>query len=114
MSRALWIILAAMAAVGVVFAVWPGLDLAAARYFYGDQGFIGRGELAGLGRDVFRITPFVVLAAFVIAYLLARWGKQAEFRLGQSATPIVAAWRGRSAGCARICAGPRTAAASSS
>ena len=84
MSRAFWFVLAAMAAVGVVFAVWPGLDLAVAHLFYDGGGFIGASPLARAARDVFRISPFVVLAGFIIPYLQARWGKNAEYWLVHS------------------------------
>ena len=53
MSRAFWAVVAATVAVGVVFAIWPGLDLAAAHYFYDGGGFIGASPLARAARDVF-------------------------------------------------------------
>jgi lipid A 4'-phosphatase len=84
MSRAFWAVLAATVAVGVVFAVWPGLDLAAAHFFYDGGGFIGASPLARAWRWFFRVTPFVVLAGFVIPYLEVRWGKQAEHWLSHS------------------------------
>jgi len=81
MGRAFWIVVAATVAVGAVFAIWPGLDLAVAHVFYDGGGFIGASRLARAARDVFRVAPFVVLAAFILAYAQARWGKQAAFRL---------------------------------
>jgi argininosuccinate synthase len=77
MSRTFWALVAATAAAGAVLALWPGLDLAAARFFYDHGGFIGRDGPARLARDFFRVTPFVVLAGFVLPYLQARWGEQA-------------------------------------
>ncbi len=84
MSRAFWVVLAATIAVGVVFAVWPGLDLAIAHLFYDGGGFIGASPLARAARWFFRVTPFVVLAGFIISYLQARWGKNAEYWLVHS------------------------------
>jgi membrane-associated PAP2 superfamily phosphatase len=74
MTRTLWALIAALAVVGVVFAIWPGLDLSATRVFYRNGGFIGAGAAARLGRDFFRIFPFVVLCALAGLYLLRRMG----------------------------------------
>ena len=57
-----------------VFAVWPGLDLAVAHLFYDGGGFIGRDALARFGRDVFRVTPFVVLALYAGLWVAKRHG----------------------------------------
>jgi membrane-associated phospholipid phosphatase len=56
------------------FALWPGLDLAAAHVFYDRGGFIGRGRLERFWRDFFRVAPFVVLAAYIALYALRRAG----------------------------------------
>ena len=57
-----------------VFALWPGVDLAVAHFFYDRGGFAGRDGLERFGRDFFRIAPFVVLAAYVALYALRRAG----------------------------------------
>ena len=43
----------------VVFALWPGVDLAVAHFFYDHGGFAGRDGLERFGREFFRVTPFV-------------------------------------------------------
>ena len=58
----------------IVFAVWPGLDLAVSHLFYDGGGFIGHDRLARFGRDVFRVTPFVVLALYAALWLARRRG----------------------------------------
>ena len=52
-----------------VFAIWPELDLAGAHYFYHSGGFFGRNSFERFGRDFFRVTPFVVLAAYAALWL---------------------------------------------
>src|SRR5579871_3909576 len=58
----------------IVFGVWPGLDLAVARLFYGAGGFIGRGALARFARDVFRVAPFVILVLDAALWMARRSG----------------------------------------
>jgi hypothetical protein len=74
MNKALsaYILLAALT-LGV-FAIWPELDLAGARYFYHSGGFFGRDSFERFGRDFFRVTPFVVLAAYAALWLAKRSG----------------------------------------
>jgi lipid A 4'-phosphatase len=74
MNKALsaYILLAALT-LGV-FAIWPELDLAGARYFYHGGGFFGRDSFQRFARDFFRVTPFVVLAAYAALWLAARLG----------------------------------------
>lgn len=74
MTRSLAVLLALTALTLVVFALWPGTDLAVSHVFYDRGGFIGRDGLERFGRDFFRVTPFVVLAAFVALYALRRCG----------------------------------------
>jgi membrane-associated PAP2 superfamily phosphatase len=74
MMRSLVVLLALTALTLVVFALWPGIDLAVAHYFYDRGGFIGRDGLERFGRDFFRVTPFIVLAAFAALYALRRFG----------------------------------------
>jgi lipid A 4'-phosphatase len=57
-----------------VFALWPGLDLAASHLFFVNGAFVGRSGLWPAARAFFNITPFVVLAAFAGLYLLRRFG----------------------------------------
>jgi lipid A 4'-phosphatase len=57
-----------------VFALWPQIDLDAARLFYGNTGFIGRDPFERAIRAFFNITPFLVLAAFASAYAMRRAG----------------------------------------
>jgi membrane-associated PAP2 superfamily phosphatase len=57
-----------------VFALWPQIDLDVARLFYGADGFAGRSSLGRAARDVFRVFPFVVLAALAALYGLRRRG----------------------------------------
>ena len=58
-----------------VFGLWPDLDLAVAHLFYDGGGFIGRDGPDRFGRDVFRVTPFVVLAAYAALWLARRAGR---------------------------------------
>src|ERR1700727_4040046 len=67
-----YIVLAALTL--VVFALWPELDLKGARYFYHGGGFFGRNDFERFGRDFFRVTPFVVLAAYAAMWLANRLG----------------------------------------
>ncbi len=72
--KALPVYVALTALTMVVFAVWPGLDLLVAHLFYDGGGFIGHERLARLGRDFFRVTPFVVLALYAVLWLAKRLG----------------------------------------
>ena len=74
MMKALLVYLALAALTLAVFAIWPELDLMGARYFFHDGGFYGRDRLGRFGRDFFRITPFVVLAAYAALWLARRLG----------------------------------------
>jgi membrane-associated phospholipid phosphatase len=74
-------LIAALVVVCVVFAIWPDLDIAVARYFYRDAGFTGRSPLAQACRWAFRISPFLVIAAFVLAYARKRWSTRLELWL---------------------------------
>ena len=72
--RTLAIYVALTALTLIVFAVWPGLDLAVSHVFYDRGGFIGRDALARFGRDFFRVTPFVVLTLYAALWLAKRRG----------------------------------------
>jgi membrane-associated phospholipid phosphatase len=56
-----------------VFALWPQIDLDAARLFYGPGGF-SHTSLESALRAFFNIAPFVVLAVFVALYGLRLFG----------------------------------------
>jgi lipid A 4'-phosphatase len=58
----------------IVFALWPGLDLAVSHIFYDGGGFIGQESLERFGRDFFRVTPFVVLALYAALWFAKRAG----------------------------------------
>lgn len=77
-ARGLRALIAALAVVLVIFAIWPGIDLSAARFFHGSSGFIGADPAARGWRWAFRITPFLVIAAFVLAYAQRRWSARLE------------------------------------
>jgi lipid A 4'-phosphatase len=76
MNKALFVYIALAALALAVFAIWPEIDLAGARYFFHDGGFFGRNDLERFGRNVFRVTPFVVLAAYAALWLAKRLGGQ--------------------------------------
>ena len=67
-------LVAALAAVGVAFAIWPGLDLAATHWVYDHGGFIGASRWTRFARDFFRLSPFFVLGAIVLLFLARRLG----------------------------------------
>jgi membrane-associated phospholipid phosphatase len=87
MNKALLVYLALTALTLVVFALWPGLDLAVARSFFADGGFVGNGPLARFGRDFFRVTPFVALAVYAALWLAKRLG--ARLRWAPSGRAVV-------------------------
>jgi membrane-associated phospholipid phosphatase len=72
--RTLFVYLALAALTLAVFAVWPNFDLIVAHQFYDRGGFIGHAALDRLGRDFFRVTPFVVLALYAGLWLAKRYG----------------------------------------
>src|SRR5690242_8499067 len=74
MMKALLVYVALAALTLAVFAIWPGLDLRAAHYFFHDGGFFGRDRFERLLRDFFRMAPFVVLAAYAGLWLARRRG----------------------------------------
>jgi lipid A 4'-phosphatase len=74
MNKALFVYIVLAALTLGVFAAWPALDLAGARLFYHQGGFFGRNDLERFGRDFFRVTPFVVLAAYAALWLAQHLG----------------------------------------
>ena len=85
--KALVLYVALAALTLIVFAIWPGLDLAVSHLFYDGGGFIGRGALDRFGRDVFRVTPFVVLALYAALWLAKRTG--ARLRWAPSGKAVI-------------------------
>jgi lipid A 4'-phosphatase len=57
-----------------VFALWPGLDLIVARYFFHGGSFSGGDSFERSARETFRVTPFVVLTAYAVLWLAKRSG----------------------------------------
>ena len=74
MNKALFVYVVLAALTLAVFAIWPEIDLAGARYFYHGGGFFGRNAVERFGRDFFRVTPFVVLAAYAALWLAKHLG----------------------------------------
>ena len=75
MARPLVVLFVLTALTLVVFALWPGIDLAVSHYFYDGGGFIGHSETERVAREFLADAPFFVLAAFAIPYLLRRFGR---------------------------------------
>jgi lipid A 4'-phosphatase len=73
--KAFFVYVALAALTLALFAVRPDLDLAIAHRFYDGGGFIGQAALEKFGRDVFRVTPFVVLALYAALWLAKRYGR---------------------------------------
>ncbi|MBL8590959.1 MAG: phosphatase PAP2 family protein [Methylobacteriaceae bacterium] len=65
--------LAATLLAGLVFALWPGLDPAAAALFHDGARFIGRNPVAETIRSGFFAAPYLCLAAAVAAWAAGRW-----------------------------------------
>jgi lipid A 4'-phosphatase len=74
MNKALLVYIALTALTLAVFAIWPRLDLAVSHLFFGDAGFEGDGLADQFARDFFRVTPFVVLAAYGALWAARRCG----------------------------------------
>jgi membrane-associated phospholipid phosphatase len=72
--KALVVYVALTALMLALFAIWPSLDLIVAHGFYNRGGFIGGDSLARFAREVFRLTPFVVLALYAGLWLAKRRG----------------------------------------
>lgn len=73
MSRqALFLTLLATLVCGAVFALWPELDLAVARYFVGDGAFAGSGASARAWRWILYSLPTATLAGAALLWLSGR------------------------------------------
>jgi lipid A 4'-phosphatase len=75
--RAILTVALLLVVVAAIFALWPELDLAAARAFHDENGFIGQRLPARAIRDFFNLTPFVVLFVLAALYALKRCGLRA-------------------------------------
>jgi lipid A 4'-phosphatase len=52
----------------------PGIDLAIAAWFHGQDGFSGQDEAARFARSFFNVFPFVVAGVYLLLYLAKRRG----------------------------------------
>lgn len=66
--------LALLALVGLVFAIWPGLDLAAAHRFYVAGAFVGHSAAGDSARLLGWLVPFLVFGLMVAGWLARRAG----------------------------------------
>jgi len=72
-------LVALTAATLIVFALWPEIDLDVARLFHGPAGFVGQTPLGRIGREFFRITPYLLLFGFATLYLLRAFGARVPY-----------------------------------
>ncbi len=88
-----WMWVAAMLAAAVFFLIFPHLDMSVAEgYYLGHNHFIGTTELGRFGRAFGNVTPFLVLAYIVFAWLAAKFGKPWAYRpSGRDAAFVVLA-----------------------
>ena len=70
--RILAALILALAGVGAVFALWPGLDLATTRFVYEHGGFWSANAAVGDVRDFLRLAPFWVLGLLAALWLARR------------------------------------------
>src|SRR5579863_643314 len=78
-DRALFVLALALAGVGLVFGLWPQLDLAATRFVHEHGGFWGASAAARDARDILRLAPIwllVLLGALWLARAL-KWPRLA-------------------------------------
>ncbi len=73
-DRVLAALVLALIFVGLVFGLWPQLDLAATRWVYQANGFFGADEIARDARDTLRLTPFWLLGGLVALGVGRRFG----------------------------------------
>jgi lipid A 4'-phosphatase len=79
MDRTLIALVVALVLALVIFALWPGLDLAVAHWAYEGGGFLGQTENAAAARDFFRVSPILLLVALVLAWVAKRFGFPVPF-----------------------------------
>lgn len=70
----------------IVFAFFPGIDLAVSRFFAPDGHFSPEVGLGRGGRDFFRVTPYVLLILLTLASLLRHFGLATPFAPSGRAT----------------------------
>ena len=80
MNKALSVYIVLAALMLVVFAIWPGLDLAGAHYFYHGGGFFGRNELRAFWPRLF--PRHALRRARRLCGLVARQASRGEAPLG--------------------------------
>ena len=68
-DRILIALVLALVVVGLVFALWPDLDLDATRYVYTHGGFWGASAPARAARDALRLAPFWLLGGLAALWL---------------------------------------------
>ena len=93
MNRTSFIVLAVLLMVTMaVFVAAPQLDTEIAALFYsGSNQFVARGPTGNIARNIFSTVPFLVLAAYVIAYVAARAGRVWRFAPSGRAVAFVVA-----------------------
>ena len=72
-DRVLILLAFALAGVGLVFGLWPQLDVATTKWIYDHCGFLGATEAGRDARDILRLAPFWLLGALVGLALLKRF-----------------------------------------
>ena len=72
-DRVLAALAAALVAVGLVFALWPQIDLATTQFVFDRFGFLGSGEYVRDLRDMLRLAPFWLLGGLVLLWALRRF-----------------------------------------
>jgi membrane-associated phospholipid phosphatase len=72
-NRALAGLALALVVVGLVFGLWPQLDLAGTGWVHQTFGFIDDSEAARAARDILRLAPFWLLGALAALALLRRF-----------------------------------------
>jgi lipid A 4'-phosphatase len=76
----IFLLLALTAAAAVFFVALPDIDTSVASAFYvGQNRFSAQGTLGKIGRAIFYTVPFLVLAAFIIAWAAGRLGRPLRF-----------------------------------
>ena len=79
MDRTLLALFVALIVALVVFALFPGLDLATAHAFYDDGGFLGATGLENAARWFFRVPPYVLMIGLVGLWALRRFGVEVRY-----------------------------------
>lgn len=72
-DRVLAALVVALIATGVVFAIWPQLDLDVTRFIFDRFGFLGSGEYVRDVRDFLRLAPFWLLGGLAALWALRRF-----------------------------------------